>query len=233
MLRTFLRAYRAARRADRRNGDSDVLRSLRVAAHAARAGERARAKAAVTTRDRQDLERAGRFADTLSHGGMSPEATVRANLGRIGVTVGPAPRDTPTLPPAAPSREWVRPTGVPIGTLGNCRAVALIPTEQVDTIVKTLGARVLDVIEVLLPPDTYVTRARYLPERDVFEALVMAHYLPTVDPAVESLRYTIAELEALQERHLATEPHSRACGIHKHDHGPTCHRNCPTCSGKR
>lgn len=27
-------------------------------------------------------------------------------------------------------------------------------------------------------------------------------------------------------------PHSRACGIHKHDHGPGCHPNCPTCGGK-
>jgi hypothetical protein len=27
-------------------------------------------------------------------------------------------------------------------------------------------------------------------------------------------------------------PHSRACGIHKHDHGPACSWNCPTCGGK-
>lgn len=27
-------------------------------------------------------------------------------------------------------------------------------------------------------------------------------------------------------------PHSRACGIRKHDHGPDCHRNCPTCGGR-
>lgn len=27
-------------------------------------------------------------------------------------------------------------------------------------------------------------------------------------------------------------PHSRACGIRKHDHGPDCHENCPTCGGK-
>lgn len=29
----------------------------------------------------------------------------------------------------------------------------------------------------------------------------------------------------------AEGPHSRACGISKHDHGPRCHRNCPTCHG--
>lgn len=27
-------------------------------------------------------------------------------------------------------------------------------------------------------------------------------------------------------------PHSRACGITKHDHGTDCHTNCPTCGGK-
>jgi len=30
----------------------------------------------------------------------------------------------------------------------------------------------------------------------------------------------------------AAMPHSRACGIRKHDHGPDCHPNCPTCSGR-
>lgn len=27
-------------------------------------------------------------------------------------------------------------------------------------------------------------------------------------------------------------PHSRACGIRNHEHGPECHTNCPTCHGK-
>lgn len=27
-------------------------------------------------------------------------------------------------------------------------------------------------------------------------------------------------------------PHSRACGFRRHDHGPDCHPNCPTCGGK-
>ena len=26
-------------------------------------------------------------------------------------------------------------------------------------------------------------------------------------------------------------PHSRACGIHSHNHGSECHPNCPTCHG--
>lgn len=27
-------------------------------------------------------------------------------------------------------------------------------------------------------------------------------------------------------------PHSRACGISQHEHGPSCHTNCPTCHGR-
>lgn len=27
-------------------------------------------------------------------------------------------------------------------------------------------------------------------------------------------------------------PHSRACGIRKHEHGSECHSNCPTCGGR-
>jgi acetaldehyde dehydrogenase (acetylating) len=27
-------------------------------------------------------------------------------------------------------------------------------------------------------------------------------------------------------------PHSRACGITRHDHGPACSRDCPTCGAK-
>jgi len=27
-------------------------------------------------------------------------------------------------------------------------------------------------------------------------------------------------------------PHSRACGIRNHEHGPDCHSNCPTCHGQ-
>lgn len=30
----------------------------------------------------------------------------------------------------------------------------------------------------------------------------------------------------------AEGPHSRACGIRKHDHGDACHSNCPTCHGE-
>lgn len=27
-------------------------------------------------------------------------------------------------------------------------------------------------------------------------------------------------------------PHSRACGVSKHEHGADCHPNCPTCKGR-
>lgn len=27
-------------------------------------------------------------------------------------------------------------------------------------------------------------------------------------------------------------PHSRACGMLEHPHGPACHSNCPTCGGR-
>lgn len=36
-----------------------------------------------------------------------------------------------------------------------------------------------------------------------------------------------------QEAGLNEGPHSRACGVRKHDHGPECHSNCPTCGGRR
>lgn len=42
-----------------------------------------------------------------------------------------------------------------------------------------------------------------------------------------------AEIDRLQG--LSTpdrRPHSRACGIQPHEHGPACSTNCPTCGGK-
>jgi hypothetical protein len=28
-------------------------------------------------------------------------------------------------------------------------------------------------------------------------------------------------------------PHSRACGVRRHEHGADCHGNCPTCGGNQ
>lgn len=32
--------------------------------------------------------------------------------------------------------------------------------------------------------------------------------------------------------HKDERPHSRACGIRQHEHGPDCSDNCPTCQGR-
>jgi hypothetical protein len=34
------------------------------------------------------------------------------------------------------------------------------------------------------------------------------------------------------EPELSEGPHSRACGIRRHNHGSDCHANCPTCGGR-
>ncbi len=49
---------------------------------------------------------------------------------------------------------------------------------------------------------------------------------PTIAGIKEDLRRRIAALDRDQR------PHSRACGITRHDHGPDCHSNCPTCHGR-
>lgn len=40
-------------------------------------------------------------------------------------------------------------------------------------------------------------------------------------------------MSRLKEQHeaeaLANRPHSRACGLSNHEHGPECARDCPTC----
>lgn len=54
---------------------------------------------------------------------------------------------------------------------------------------------------------------------------------------VELPANNLKELAAVLEQFGAladtkpVEPHSRACGIRKHDHGPECSTNCPTCGG--
>jgi hypothetical protein len=43
---------------------------------------------------------------------------------------------------------------------------------------------------------------------------------------------TLGSFEPLDVIEGDKRPHSRACGIRKHDHGPECSRNCPTCDGQ-
>lgn len=45
------------------------------------------------------------------------------------------------------------------------------------------------------------------------------------------LAYCIDVAEARLVPPAQELPHSRACGVSKHDHGPDCHSNCPTCGG--
>lgn len=44
------------------------------------------------------------------------------------------------------------------------------------------------------------------------------------------LRAALAQ-PATDEGAGASGPHSRACGIKRHEHGRDCHANCPTCGG--
>jgi len=38
--------------------------------------------------------------------------------------------------------------------------------------------------------------------------------------------------DAISRDETTHRPHSRACGIRKHQHGPECNSNCPTCGGR-
>lgn len=65
---------------------------------------------------------------------------------------------------------------------------------------------------------------------------VMAAVDRPFDPGVEYDEFCALLVNAVkgaQFREVDTRPHSRACGWRLHDHGPACHRNCPTCGGLR
>lgn len=72
-------------------------------------------------------------------------------------------------------------------------------------------------------------------EVDVNDALVIAL---NIDVWIELVRpdqitVTIEPGNILEEEVRVVElPHSRACGIRKHEHGVACHRNCPSCQGR-
>lgn len=50
------------------------------------------------------------------------------------------------------------------------------------------------------------------------------------DEQDHQLEWQRAKAGAVPE--LDSRPHSRACGIRRHEHGPDCHSNCPTCAGR-
>ena len=54
--------------------------------------------------------------------------------------------------------------------------------------------------------------------------------------ALDAADAILAEFTVLHPVHVTVpptdlRPHSRACGIRKHEHGRECHSNCPTCGG--
>lgn len=51
------------------------------------------------------------------------------------------------------------------------------------------------------------------------------------DAAVRIARALDAYDRVPRTEEARTGPHSRACGIKRHDHGTECHSNCPTCRG--
>lgn len=57
----------------------------------------------------------------------------------------------------------------------------------------------------------------------------------TLPPALDQYMLDIAatfKVEVFDDSDEDTGPHSRACGVGKHEHGTWCHSNCPTCGGK-
>ena len=70
-------------------------------------------------------------------------------------------------------------------------------------------------------PTVCVTHMRFLPCRKD------GRHVESSDPA------DVAKVAAHQAgKALADDrPHSRACGIRRHEHGVDCHANCPTCAG--
>lgn len=50
--------------------------------------------------------------------------------------------------------------------------------------------------------------------------------------AVQAAEASASNRLAILKRVESFLPHARACGIERHEHGHTCHSNCPTCEGK-
>lgn len=81
---------------------------------------------------------------------------------------------------------------------------------------------------------------------DVLEGVHLMHSLCNItldDPITKPLT-TMKEAVDLVKEHqqdgqcpvliqmIDVRPHSRGCGIYKHDHGQACSMDCPTCGGK-
>lgn len=69
---------------------------------------------------------------------------------------------------------------------------------------------------------------------DELARLAEANDRPVAYMARQAIRRHLDDLAALDTDpdNADRRPHSRACGIAAHDHGPACSTNCPTCHGK-
>lgn len=86
-----------------------------------------------------------------------------------------------------------------------------------------------------------VQRILNLPESDQFIDIELNMRLDEMVTAQVTIALTPTQVMALAAlaanpppeppRFQAAGPHSRACGAARHDHGPDCNRNCPTCGG--
>lgn len=55
---------------------------------------------------------------------------------------------------------------------------------------------------------------------------------PTDEEIRSEVREMAIELMSALSDLEVTQPHSRACGVLKHNHGTSCNANCPTCGGE-
>ena len=86
------------------------------------------------------------------------------------------------------------------------------------------------VYSVLIATTTY-RQDQLTPELvELMDDTGAANYIEAaVTEFVTALR---AEADRLEKPSGDQRPHSRACGIVSHQHGPACHTNCPTCHGQ-
>lgn len=68
-------------------------------------------------------------------------------------------------------------------------------------------------------------------ERDELERLLEEAVAENVGLRLRVGQLTAAHAAAERLRALAGGAHSRACGIHLHEHGSSCAPDCPTCNG--
>lgn len=53
----------------------------------------------------------------------------------------------------------------------------------------------------------------------------------TVNPHLKAIAKKLGAKGISRAKLWEVQPHSRACGARKHQHGTACHVNCPSCAG--